>query len=258
MSHLEVAVGILHPGAIVLGLLPTLLLDVRGPEGQVISQELHDESGILVRLLVEGVELRDGVVEGLLGQVAGAIGRVEDLVVEDGEVERQAEADGVGGGEVGEGNVLSRLVRDERVLGRLLAAGAGSELGEVAPVVSLHLVVEHLGLASGRRGDEVAVEDGEDVVTDARELVLDLLAVLLDLGDVLLVALVLLLLLDAGDDARRRTAGADDVLVGDREEVTLLNGELDVHLGHGLHGLDHLVVALGLLRQLGHVDILLA
>ena len=106
------------------------------------------------------------------------------------------------GGEVGEGDVLGRLVGDERVLGGLLAASAGGELGEVTPVISLHLVVEHLGLAGGGRGDEVAVEDREDVVTDARELVLDLLAVLLDLGNVLLVALVLLLLLDRGDDAR--------------------------------------------------------
>jgi hypothetical protein len=76
--------------------------------------------------------------------VASAVGRVEDLVVEHREVEGEAEGDGVGGGQVGEGDVLGRLVGDERVLGGLLAAGAGGELGEVTPVISLHLVIEHL------------------------------------------------------------------------------------------------------------------
>src|SRR5699024_3172369 len=58
----------------------------RGPEGQVVAQQLHDKSAVAVRLLREGVKLGDGIVEGLLGQVASTVGGVEDLVVEDGEV----------------------------------------------------------------------------------------------------------------------------------------------------------------------------
>ena len=71
------------------------------PQGEVVAQQLHDEGAVTVRLLGERVELGDGVVEGLLGQVAGAIGRVEDLVVEDGEVEGETEADWVGWGQLG-------------------------------------------------------------------------------------------------------------------------------------------------------------
>lgn len=56
------------------------------PERQVVAEKLHDERAVPVGLLGKRVELRDGVVEGLLGKVAGAIGRVQDLVVEDGEV----------------------------------------------------------------------------------------------------------------------------------------------------------------------------
>ena len=44
---------------------------VRGPERQVVAQQLHDERRVLVRLLVERVELGDGVVEGLAGQGQG-------------------------------------------------------------------------------------------------------------------------------------------------------------------------------------------
>ena len=60
------------------------------------------------------------------------------------------------------------------MLGRLLAVGAGLELGEVAVVVALHLEVEDLRLSRGGRGDEVVVEQGEDGGADVGELLLDL------------------------------------------------------------------------------------
>jgi hypothetical protein len=91
-------------------------------------------------------------------------------------------------------------------------------------------VVEDLALASLCLGDEALVEDVEDILADLLELKLDLLAVLADDTDVLVGALGLLLLLDAGDDAPRGTAGADDVLVGDGKKVTLVNCELAADL----------------------------
>lgn len=44
-------------------------------------------------------------------------------------------------------------------------------------------------------------------------------------------SLGLLLLLNAGDNAPRRTSSADDVLVCDGEEVTLVDSELATDLG---------------------------
>lgn len=113
------------------------ILHVRGPEGEVVAQELHDERRVLVALLRERVELGDGVVECLLGEVAGAVGAVEDLVVEHREVERQTQADGVRGGQLGDGNVRGGLVGLERLVGRVLALVASGELGEVSVVVTL-------------------------------------------------------------------------------------------------------------------------
>lgn len=52
--------------------------------------------------------------------MASTVGRVQDLVVEDGEVEGQAEADGVGWGQLGLGDVGSVL------RGRGLATPEGS------------------------------------------------------------------------------------------------------------------------------------
>ena len=147
------------------------ILHVRGPEGKVVTEELHDEGRVLVALLGEGVELGDGVVEGLLGEVASAVGAVQDLVVEDREVEGKTQADGVGGGQLGDGNVRSSLVSLERLVGGVLALVASGELGEVTVVVTLHLVVEDLGLARLGGLDEVLVQDVQDVIADLGELV---------------------------------------------------------------------------------------
>lgn len=69
--------------------------------------------------------------------MAGLIRGVQDLVVEDGEVEGQAEADGVRGGELRLRNLGGSLVRLKRLVGRILALVANGELGEVAVVVTL-------------------------------------------------------------------------------------------------------------------------
>ena len=62
-------------------------------------------------------------------------------------------------------------------------------------------MVEDLGLAALSRRDEVAVKALENVLADLGKLGFDLLAVLLDEGDLGLVALGLLLLLDRSDDS---------------------------------------------------------
>jgi len=51
-----------------------------------------------------------------------------------------------------------------------------------------------------------------------------------------------LLVLDGGDDAPRRAAGTNDVLVGNREEVALVERQLRVTSSHVLHVADHICV----------------
>ena len=227
-------------------------MELRGPESQVVPQQLHDQGGVLVLILIQGVDLSDGVLEGLLGELDGLVGVVEDLVLEDGVVQTETETDGVGGVQLARGEVGGLLVGSGGLLGSLGEGLVGGELSQVPVVISLHLVEENLGLSRGGRGDEVLIEESDDVTAEGVQLLLDGLSVLLDLLDVGGVALGLLLLLDGRDDPPGSTAGTDDVLVGDREQVPLLDGELNVELGNGLHGLDHLVVPLGRLGQLGH------
>ncbi len=118
---------------------------------------MHDEGRVLVALLTEGIEFcsarvsglseiskdkltSNGVIKRLLGKMAGLVGRVENLVVEHGKVQRQAEADGVCRSEVGLRNVGGCLVRLEGLVGRGLALVAKSELGKVAVVVALPVI----------------------------------------------------------------------------------------------------------------------
>jgi hypothetical protein len=121
---------------------------------QVVTEELHDESRVLVALLGQGVELcisvsfvqtwllrpsrtSNGVIESLLSELASLVGRVENLVVENGEVQRETETDGVGRGKVGSSNIGSSLVGLERLVGRGLALVTNGKLGEVTVVVAL-------------------------------------------------------------------------------------------------------------------------
>ena len=69
--------------------------------------------------------------------MASLVGRVQDLVVEDREVQSESETDGVGRGEVSLGNLGGVLVSLERLVGRGLALVTKSELGEVTVVVTL-------------------------------------------------------------------------------------------------------------------------
>lgn len=69
--------------------------------------------------------------------MASLIGGVEDLVVEDREVEGQAQTDGVGRSKVGGSNLSSGLVGLERSIGSTLAVVANGKLSKVTVVVTL-------------------------------------------------------------------------------------------------------------------------
>lgn len=114
---------------------------------------MHNEGRVLVALLAQGVELcstfsnvwlgkvdfptSNSVVKCLLGEMASLIRRVEDLVVEDGKVQRETETDGVSRGEISSGNLRRSFVGLQRLISRDLALVTESEFREVAVVVAL-------------------------------------------------------------------------------------------------------------------------
>ena len=205
--------------------------------------------------------------------MASAIGGVKDLVVEDGEVEGKTETDRVCRREFGDSDVGGGLVSLEGLVGRLLSLIARGKLGKVTVVVTLHLVIKDFRFAGGSGGDKVLVKDLEDILADLCKLRLDLLPVALNHGDLGLISFRFLLLLDGGDDPPRGAAGTDNVLIGDGEQIALLDCKFLIGGSHALHVLNHLYgvasddvngwvdvgkgttfIPLGLFGELGKVD----
>ena len=104
---------------------------------QVVSQQLHNECGVLVALFAQSVELGNSIIKSLLCEVASLVGRVEDFIVEDGKVEGEAETDWVSRGEICAGDFSGVLVGFEGLVSRNLALVTYGELGQVTVVVSL-------------------------------------------------------------------------------------------------------------------------
>ena len=59
-----------------------VVLLVRGPKRQIVAQQLHDQRRVLVRILRQRVQLRDGVVECALGDLARLVRLLEDFIVD--------------------------------------------------------------------------------------------------------------------------------------------------------------------------------
>ena len=49
------------------GLLHCAHLHLGCPQGQVVPEQLHDEGAVLVAVLAQGVQVRNGLVKGLAG-----------------------------------------------------------------------------------------------------------------------------------------------------------------------------------------------
>ena len=175
-----------------------------------------------------------------------AVGAIQNFIIEDGEVECKSEADRVRRWKIRRGDLRGALVGVEGGRGGGLPGIALLELGEVAMVVALHLIVENLCLLGGGIGDEALLDDAEDVVADIAELVFDLDLVILDDGHFVGVAL----LLDGGHHSPTCPSRSNDVLVGDREEISLLHGEFLRLTGDFFHVADHFIEPLGLFGEL--------
>jgi len=198
------------------------------PQSEVVSKELHDKGRVLVGFFVEGIELGNGVIKCVLGDRAGLVGSVEDLVVKDGEVEGQSETDGMRGRKIGVSNSTGGLVGIQSRSSGFFSCVTGLEFGKVSVVISLHLVVEYFGFFGCRVGDQAFFDDSENVIADFDEFAFDLGLVVLDDFHVATGTL----LFDAGDNTPRGTSGSDDILVGNTQKVAFLDGEFLGLLGN--------------------------
>ena len=81
--------------------------------------------------------ISNSIIKSLLSKMAGLVRRVQDLIVEDGEVKGETKADWVCWCEISLCNLGGVLVGLKRLVGRLLSLVANGELSEVTVVISL-------------------------------------------------------------------------------------------------------------------------
>ena len=93
-----------------------------------------------------------------LGELASLLGRVEDLIVEDGEVERQTEADGMRRLHLGFRNFKGLLISLLRIVQHGCSAVSYSHFGKVPVIIAFHLQIKHLGLSVASLGNKVLVQ----------------------------------------------------------------------------------------------------
>ena len=184
----------------------------------------------------ENLELTsDSIVKRLLRKMTSLVWRVENLIVENGEVQCKTETDGMSRSEVGGSNLSGSFVSLQRFVGGNLTLVAKGKFGKVAMVVTLpvrarlafriccvadgklcaHLVIEDLRFAALGGFDQMLIKDLQDIFADLGKLGLNLLTVFLDQSDLGFVAFRFLLLFDRGDDPPGGTSRPDNVLVGD-------------------------------------------
>ena len=84
-------------------------------------------------------------------------------------------------------------------------------------------MIKHLRLATLSRRDQVLVKNFEDIFANLGKLCFDLLAVFLDERNLRFISFGFLLLLNRCYDSPRGTASANDILVSNREEISLFN-----------------------------------
>merc|ERR1711957_163778 len=233
-SYFELCSSTRRLSKVVDGVVVVLLFS---PESEVLLEELNDGLGITEVVFLELVNFVEGILEGLVGEVAGGLVVLHGLVMEDGEVKGETELDGVARGE---GDAVGLVVGGKGLLLNLLEVVTLGVLGDVTVVVSDHLDEESLGLSVTGLGEDLVVDHVDDS-----------LAVTLELG-------VLGVLLDGGNGSAGSSLGRDQVLESDGQEVTLVRSDIGSLLGKDvLELVDHIFEALGLFSDTRQKDVFL-
>ena len=222
------------------------------PEGEVLLEELDDGLGISEGLLINVIDLFEGVRQGLLTEFAGLLVIVHHFVVEHGEVEGKTKSDWVAGVQT-LGGSLGKLVVLEGAIFDGVELVLLSTFSDVSVVVTNHLIEEGLGLVGGGNLHALVLDDVDNGDALVVELTLDLLLV----GrETIVKLLVLWVLLDGADGSNSGSLGADLVLETNGKEVSLLGGEvLVLVLNDLLEVKDHIVESFGLFGDSGHKNV---
>ena len=189
----------------------------------------------------------------MFSESASLLVLVHHLVVEHREVQGKTKSDWVARVQRLRGLAGHLIVLQGAVLDRLNLIWAAT-FSHVSVVVSDHLVEESLGLVGGGLLHAAFLHSLDNAHALIVELSFDFLLVssesLVEVG-------VLRILLDCGDGPDGGSLGSDLVFEPNREQVSLLSGEvLSLLLRDLVQVVDHVVESLSLLGDSGHENVL--
>ena len=115
------------------------------PKAEIFFEELDDRFGISESLLVNVVNLLEGIGQSGFSEFTGLLVVVHNFIVEDGEVKSKTKSDWVAGVQGFRGGLGELIVLEGTILDgvELISLGA---LGDVSVVVTNHFVEEGFGL----------------------------------------------------------------------------------------------------------------
>ena len=141
------------------------------PEGQVLLEKFDDALGIAEVVLLKLIDFVEGLLKGVISELASFGVVLQDFVVEDGEVESQAELNGVAGRQIDGVGLLVGLFGLLLDLFKLCIFGV---LSDVAVVVTDHLHEEGLGLVRAGSAEHTVVDHVHNLLAVGNELCFDL------------------------------------------------------------------------------------
>ena len=141
------------------------------PEGEVLFEQLNDALGVAEVIFFKLVDLVKGRLQGSVGKITGLSMILHDFVVEDGEVQGEAELDRVTGSKF---DFVGVLVAAQGLLLGLLELVTFGVLADIAVVVAFHLDEEGLcrAFALGILQD-FGLGDVDDALAIFNQLLLD-------------------------------------------------------------------------------------
>jgi hypothetical protein len=205
------------------------------------------------RLLVAVIELVECICECFVAELACLAHVLHDLVVKHGEVEGEAEADGVARVEALLRDLARVIIRCQCILLGPLEAVALRRLSNIAAVIPDHLLEEGLRLVVSRLSQHLLSDQPNDLVAVAVQLILNALLIVAHASGEFGIFLVLF---DCPDSADGCALRGDQVLEGDGEQIALVDGQSGtLLLDNGLQEVYHVAVSLGLLCYASHENV---
>lgn len=224
-----------------------------GPESKIIPDELHYSRGIFVLVLLNLVNLSNGIVKCLLGKLAGIRGVIIDFVLKYRIIQSETEPAWMSLLKVLLGLLGSHGVGILSVLFSPLIVVTGGIFTNISVDIPLLCVQKDLSFSVDSLGDKFFVDEIQNLIAVAVEFSLDLGLVVSEEIDVF-GSLLFLLLSNRVESTQSSSARGNGLIVGNPQHFDFPLGEVGIVRHNLVHGTEHVLNPFCLLCDFGQIE----